>query len=93
MLLSLAARDVNNNDIFYGEAEIIIRSIGATGSFVATGTSPASPNVAGTAVNMSFVGATALNTTVTNDIIVSATWSAASAGDSCRLDILRVEIA
>lgn len=92
-LLTLAARDVANNDIFSGEAVVVIRTIGASGTFVATGTAPANPNAAGTAVAQYRTASTAIDTTVTNDISVSAQWSVADAGNSCRLDVLVVELA
>jgi poly-gamma-glutamate capsule biosynthesis protein CapA/YwtB (metallophosphatase superfamily) len=90
-LLSLAARDVANNDIFSGEFELVFRTIGATGTFVGWGKSPANPNAAGSALNMNFKASTTVDTTADLDIVVTATWSAQSSGDSCRLDLLSVE--
>jgi hypothetical protein len=92
-LLSLAARDVANNDIFVGEFEIVIRTVGASGAFVGVGSSTASPNAAATALLSEFIGSTAIDTTAAQDVVVSATWSVASASDSCRLDLLTVELA
>lgn len=90
-LLTLAARDVANNDIFTGEVLIVFRTIGASGTFVAYGSAPASPNASGTAKNQYSTASTAIDTTAAQDIVVSATWSVASASNSCRLDILVVE--
>jgi hypothetical protein len=90
-LLTLAARDVANNDIFQGRAEIVIRTNGASGTFVAAAEGPASPNAGGTAWTMAAqTGSTAIDTTAAQVIGVSATWSVANAGDSCRLDILDI---
>lgn len=91
-LLTLAARDVANNDIFAGEAEVIVRTAGASGTFVSWGKSPTNPNAAGTALNMNNVASTAIDTTAKQTVGVSATWSVANAGNSCRLDMLSVEI-
>jgi hypothetical protein len=91
-LLTLAARDVANNDIFAGEAEVIVRTAGSSGTFVAWGKSPTNPNAAGSALNMNFVGSTAIDTTAKQTVGVSATWSVANAGNSCRLDVLSVVI-
>ena len=91
-LLTLAARDVANNDIFSGEFDVIIRTVGSTGTFVGTGMQTASPNAAGTAVLSAFLGSTAIDTTTSKDVVVSATWSTTNAGNSCRLDLLTVEV-
>jgi hypothetical protein len=86
----VTARDVANNDIFFGDAEMIVRTIGASGSFIACGLAPANPNAAGAAVNQTFLGSTTIDTTTAKVIGVSAQWSVANAGNSCRLDFLRV---
>ncbi len=39
------------------------------------------------------LASTAIDTTTSKAIGVSATWSVANAGNSCRLDFLRVELA
>lgn len=91
-LLTLAARDVANGDIFVGEVVGVVRTIGATGTFVALSEAPANVNVAGTATNQGNVASSTINTTVDNIVLVSATWSVANAGNSCRLDVLTVEV-
>lgn len=91
-ILTLAARDVANNDIFTGEAVVVIRTIGSTGTFVSTGSAPANPNAAGTATNQYSTASATINTAIDNDISVSAQWSMANAGNSCRLDMLVVEL-
>ena len=90
-LLSLAATDVANNDVFQGEYELIVRDIGATGHIVGCGTYKSIPAAEGTmTVKDDILASTAIDTTAAQDIVVSATWSAASASDSVRLDFLRV---
>lgn len=79
------ALDVANNDIISIKARITIRTIGASGTMVAelytfVGT-------AGTAaVKPQLLGSTAIDTTVDQVIDAKATWSVASASNSCRLD-------
>ena len=90
-LLSLAARDVANGDLFYGDVDLVVRTAGATGTFVATGTAPANPNAAGTAAAIYLVASTTIDTTATQQIGVAATWSAADVGNSCRLDVLDID--
>ncbi len=93
-LLSLAATDVANNDVFSGEFELIVRSSGASGTIVGCGTFKSIPAAEGTATYKDdILASTAIDTTVAKDIGVSATWSVASASNSARLDFLRVEFA
>jgi hypothetical protein len=91
VLISHAATDVANNDVFQGEYELIVRDIGATGHIVGCGTYKSVPAAEGTATYKDdILASTAIDTTAAQDIVVSATWSAASASDSVRLDFLRV---
>ena len=91
-----AAVDVADNDIFVFDAEAIIRTIGTAGTFVGYGAGYiGTPGVAAGAADIpgaGSVGSTAINTTTTVAITVTATWSAASASDSCRLDNLSIEL-
>jgi hypothetical protein len=92
-LIAHAATDVANNDVFQGEYELIVRTIGATGTMVGCGTFKSVPAAEGTATYKDdILPSTAIDTTVAKVIGVSATWSAANAGNSCRLDFLRVLI-
>jgi hypothetical protein len=93
-LLTGTATDVANNNIFAGEATIIIRTIGATGTFVAVGTHTELPAASGTAVHdiTEITASTTIDTTAAQVIGVGADWSVADAGNSCRLDILTVEM-
>lgn len=94
VLLLGTATDVANNNIFSGEAEIHIRTIGAAGTLVAVGTHTEVPAASGTAVQdiTEITASTTIDTTVAQEIGVTATWSVANAGNSCRLDIFNVEL-
>lgn len=94
VLAAHTATDVANNDVFQGEYELIIRTIGASGTVVGCGTFKAAPAAEGTiTVKDDILASTALDTTA--DIVIGATaqWSVASASNSCRLDFVRVIIA
>lgn len=93
-LLTGTATDVANNNIFAGEATVIIRTVGASGTFVAVGTHTDVPAASGTASHAvtEITASTAIDTTVAQVVGVGADWSAASSGDSCRLDIMTVEL-
>lgn len=94
VLLSLAATDVADNNVFSGEYELILRTVGASGTIVGCGTCKNVPAAEGTAsYRDDILASTAIDTTAAKVIGVSATWSVASASNSCRLDFLRVEIA
>jgi hypothetical protein len=91
-LISHAATDVANNDVFDGEFDLIIRTAGASGTMVGVGTYKSVPAAAGTATYKDAVlASTAIDTTAAQVVGVSATWSVANAGNSCRLDILNIE--
>jgi hypothetical protein len=92
-LISHAATDVSNSDVFTGEYELIVRTVGASGTVVGVGTYKSIPAAEGTmTVKDDILASTALDTTVSQIVAVSATWSAASSSDSVRLDFLRVEV-
>jgi hypothetical protein len=89
-LISHAATDVANNDVFQGEYELIIRTIGASGTMVGKGTYKSVPAAEGTmTIKDDILASTTVDTTADQKVSVSATWSAASANDSVRLDFLR----
>lgn len=93
-LISHAATDVANNDVFQGEYELIIRTIGASGTMVGVGTYKSVPAAEGTmTIKDDILASTTIDTTTSKVIGVSAQWSVANAGNSCRLDFLRVELA
>lgn len=93
-LISMAATDVANSDVFQGEYELIVRSIGSSGTIVGCGTYKSIPAAEGTmTIKDDILASTTIDTTAAQKIAVSATWSAASASDSVRLDVLIVETA
>jgi hypothetical protein len=81
--------DVANNDIFAFEVNIQIRSIGASGTFVAD--AMCSIGAAGTGTVRSYLTAsTTIDTTAAQTIAATGTWSVANAGNSCRLDLFEI---
>jgi len=87
------ATDVSNNDIFAGEFYLSVRTVGATGTFVGWGNYIKTLAASGTATMVvGIMPSTTIDTTVSRVIGVGATWSAANAGNSCRLDYLTVEM-
>lgn len=92
-LQASAATDVANNNIFGGEFFLAVRTIGATGTFIGWGDYIKTLAASGTATSViANVASTTIDTTAAQVIGVSATWSVASASDSCRLDYLTVEM-
>lgn len=90
-IAATGAVDVANNDVGIIKATLVIRTIGASGTFVAEGYT--SLGVGGTVTAKAFLlGSTAIDTTASKVIGVSATWSVANAGNSCRLDVLTVTL-
>lgn len=90
-ILATGAVDVANNDIGYIDADIVIRTIGASGTMVAAGV--VALGVPGTVTaKPKLMASTAIDTTAAISVNVSATWSVANAGNSCRLDVLDVQV-
>lgn len=93
VLQTCGATDVANNNIFAGEFYLTVRTVGATGTFVGWGNGTATLAASGTATMVvNSVGSTTIDTTATQVIGVGATWSVASASNSCRLDYLSVKM-
>jgi hypothetical protein len=91
VLLATAAVDVANGDTGLLDVELVVRSIGATGSIVANGNWTL--GVPGTATSRAVtLGATTLDTTAAAAITVTGTWSVASASDICALTSMTVEL-
>jgi len=92
-ILAGTATDVENNNIFAGDATIVLRTVGSSGTFVAYGVHTDVPAASGTAQNdiTEITASTAIDTTAAIVIGVGADWSVANASDSARLDILTVE--
>jgi hypothetical protein len=90
-IASTGAVDAANGDIFYIEGDIVVRTIGATGTVVGAGT--VANGVIGTAAAEPWLKASATeDLTGAVAVTVKATWSAASTGDSCRLDVFNVQL-
>lgn len=93
-LISMAATDVANNDVFQGEYEIAVRTIGASGTIVGCGTYKSIPAAEGTmTIKDDILASTTLDTTANQDVTVSLTWSTTNAGNSARVDFFRVLMA
>lgn len=89
-LITTATVDVANNDIAEFETNLVIRTIGSSGTFVAYGSH--SLGVPGTATKRSnSVASTTINTTATQAVTVTATWSVADPGNVVLLRALTVE--
>lgn len=89
---SKAAIDPANNDIFYFDFEVIVRTIGAAGTIVGCGL--IATGAGGSAAPAAaFLASTALDTTVDNVAAVAIDRQAAATDtDSARLDFLSVEV-
>jgi hypothetical protein len=91
-LQTCTATAPNASGIFAGEMTLVVRTAGASGTFVGDGTFTKVPNVAGTATRVDqSIASTAINTLAAQVVGVSCTWNTTNA-NSCRLDVLRVEI-
>lgn len=90
-VIPTGALDVADNDIFVIDADIVIRTVGAGGTFVALGHSNIGASGTSTTKHKN-KASTAVDTTADLSVNVTATWSVASASNSCRLDILNVEL-
>ncbi len=93
-LLTGTATDVADNNIFAGEFTLVVRTAGASGTMVGYGTHTEVPAASGTAVHdvTEILASTTIDTTAAQVVGVGADWSVASASNSCRLDLLIVEI-
>jgi hypothetical protein len=89
VLIATAAVDVANNDIALIDCMIMVRTVGASGTFIAVGTQGL--GTPGTVTAKPFnLASTAIDTTASQMISVTATWSVANAGDQAELDLLSV---
>lgn len=89
-IATTGAVDVADGDIGFFTCDIVIRTIGATGTFVACGTQGL--GVPGTVTAKPFLKAsTAIDTTAVQKININADWSVAHADNTCRLDVLNVQ--
>jgi len=90
-ILATSAVDATNNDIFYIDAIIQVRTIGSSGTAVAM-IEFQDPDDPTTATKRSLKASFTLNTTVEQTLAVSAEWSVANSGNSCRSDVFVVDI-
>ena len=91
-VITTNAIDVADNDIFVGCFTLICRTPGAAGTVVGFGQYQ-DPDAADTTLQKAaFLASTVVDTTAATPIKVSAEWSVANAGNSCRLDVLAVEV-
>lgn len=90
-LVTIAAVNVSNNDIGYIDFEVVVRTIGATGAMVGAGVAGLGTPGTVTALPAS-LPSSLIDTTIAQTIGVLGTWSAADPGNSCRLDVLNVDI-
>lgn len=90
---TVASVDPANNDIFVVDLHVAIRTIGASGTCVASGFALAQGAHATGTMKGVFLASTAIDTTVANTVAVYIDRQAsATDGDSARLDFLSVEI-
>lgn len=88
---AVAAVDVANGDIGVIDLDVVIRTIGAGGTCVAAGAG--SIGTPGTAtMKPIFKASQAINTAAALAAAIEATWSTNNAGNSCRLDVLNVQV-
>lgn len=80
------------NEVFTGEYELAIRTIGSAGTMVGVGLFKKVPNTegAGTSSVDDILASTAIDTTVDQIVTVGCVYGAASASNSSRLDFMRV---
>lgn len=91
IIVATAAVDVADGDVGLIVADLVIRSIGASGTFVASGTQAL--GVPGTVTAKPFFkGSTTVDTTAAQAITVTATWSVAHADNEVELTNLTVEL-
>lgn len=93
VIASAASVDPANSDIFYFDAEIVVRTAGSSGTMVAAGT-VLSTGASGTGTAKAFaLASTALDTTAEKIVAVYIDRQAsATDADSARLDFLTVEV-
>jgi hypothetical protein len=90
-LISSAATTMVNNHTFNGEAVLICRTAGTTGTFVATGTYKVNSAEGTMTVKDDITASTTINTQATQLITASAQFNTSNA-NSVRMDVFAVEI-
>ena len=90
-IVATGAIDAVDGHVAYIDADIVIRTDGASGTLVAAAVS--SIGVANSAtLKPTLLASTAVDTTAAMDVKATATWSVADTGNSCRLDVMNVEV-
>ena len=91
VVIATAAVDVADNDIWTIDTDVVVRTDGPSGTFYANGVQQL--GVEGTAtMRQDHVVSSAIDTTAALAVIITGTWSVASASNSCRNDMFIVEI-
>jgi len=90
-VLATTDANVDNDDVWYIDAIIQVRTIGTGGTAVAM-VEYQDPDAVGTAKKSIIKASFTLNTTVEQTLGVSAQWSNADAGNQCHSDIFTVDI-
>jgi len=79
------------NEIFHGEYELQVRTVGSSGTMVGVGIFKKVPNVEATyAAVDDILASTTIDTTIDQIVCVGCVYGASSASNSCRLDFFRV---
>lgn len=91
-LVATAAVNAAVGDVVSFDLNVVVRTIGASGTFVMFGTNANGVPATGT-VKACFLASTAIDTTATKVIKASATWSATSATNTVALQSLVVSLA
>lgn len=93
-LYTHTATDVANNNIFLGEYNLIVRTVGASGTMVGFGWGKNVAAAEGTITfRDDFLASTTIDTTAAQVVGVTGQFSSTNAGNSARLDFISVEIA
>jgi len=90
VILTIGPTDVANSNIWYARGRITIRTTGSGGTMVACGINQALAAAGGAAVTW-ILASTAIDTTVSQTLAVTATWSTNNA-NSCRNDVFVVNV-
>lgn len=94
LLYTHVATDVSDNNVFSGEYELVIRTIGSTGTLVGFGWGKSVPAAEGTATfKDDILASTTIDTTAAQSVAISGQWSTTSGSNSCRLDVFNVTVA
>lgn len=92
LLAATTAVNGVQNEVTFFDIIVIIRTAGSAGTLVAMGFKSELAASAAGVLDPVFLGSTAINTTVAQQIVVTADWSAAAADATSALQILEVEI-